>query len=501
MANAETRDAVSLDEGIEFFDVIIVGAGISGIGSAYHLAHASAPRSFVILESMAGFGGTWRTHRYPGVRSDSDLYTFGYRFKPWTNAPIASSAEIQKYLSEVIEENQLDEHIRYQHQVVSAAWSSVDNTWTLTVSRSDTNETITLRTNFLWMCQGYYQHERGYVPEWNDMDTFTGEIVHPQTWPEDLDLSNKRVVVIGSGATAATLIPAIADQCEHVTMLQRSPTYFFSRENKNEVADMLRELEIPEEWIHEIVRRKLLSDLRLLTDFSREYPEEVRTELINAARNELPADYDVDTHFTPTYRPWQQRLALIPDGDMFKAISSGRASVVTDQIERFCDKGVVLSSGETLEADVIVTATGFDLLVLGGISFSVDDRPIDFAQTVSYRGMMFTGVPNLVWIMGYWRASWTLRVDLIGDYVTRLMAHMDARGAKSVTPQLREQDHDAPLEAWIDPENFNPGYIMRSIHLMPKRIDTAEWRHTQDYWLEKEELPSADLEDGCLRYN
>jgi cation diffusion facilitator CzcD-associated flavoprotein CzcO len=501
MATATTREEVRSDGDIEFFDVIIVGAGISGIGSAHHLTHSSTSRSFVILEAMEGFGGTWRTHRYPGVRSDSDLYTFGYRFKPWTNAPIASSAEIQKYLSEVIEENHFDEHIRYQHRVTRADWSSEDSTWTVTVTRTDTGDTVTLRTNFLWMCQGYYQHEHGYVPEWKDMESFKGRFIHPQTWPDDVDLSDKRVVVIGSGATAATLIPAIATQCQHVTMLQRSPTYFFARENKNEVADMLRELEIPEEWIHEIVRRKLLSDLRLLTDFSREYPEETRSELINAARNELPADYDVDKHFTPKYRPWQQRLALIPDGDMFKAISAGDASVVTDEIDRFTSDGILLASGEKLEADIVVTATGFDLLVLGGIQFTVDGELIDFAQTVSYRGMMFTGVPNLVWIMGYWRASWTLRVDLIGDYVTRLFEHMDAIGATSVTPQLREQDHSAPLEPWIDAENFNPGYIMRSIHLMPKRIDTAEWRHTQDYWLEKEELPQADLNDGCLRFS
>ena len=501
MDTETAQSPTSTDKAAEYFDVIIVGAGISGIGSACHLSRASGERSFVILEAMEGFGGTWRTHRYPGVRSDSDLYTFGYRFKPWTNAPIASSDEIQKYLSEVIEENELDDHIRYQHHIDSASWSSEEKLWTLTASRTDTGDTVYFQTNFLWMCQGYYEHGHGYVPKWPDMEKFTGQIVHPQTWPQDIDLRSKNVVVIGSGATAATLIPSIAGTCAHVTMLQRSPTYFLSRENKNEVADMLRELEIPEEWIHEIVRRKILSELRLLNDFSLAFPEEVRTELINAARTELPENYDVETHFTPKYRPWQQRIAVIPDGDMFKAISSGEASIVTDEIERFTETGILLKSGAELDTDVVVTATGFDLLVLGGINFSVDGRPIDFSQTVSYRGMMFTDVPNMVWIMGYWRASWTLRVDLIGDYVTRLLSYMDNLGVKSVTPQLRPEDQDAQLEAWIDPENFNPGYIMRSLHLMPKRIDKPEWRHTQNYWLEKEELPNADLDDGCLRFS
>jgi cation diffusion facilitator CzcD-associated flavoprotein CzcO len=501
MDTLSETSAASTTSGTDYFDVIIVGAGISGIGSAYHLKEQSPERSFVILESMEGFGGTWRTHRYPGVRSDSDLYTFGYRFKPWTNAPIASSEEIQKYLADVIDENDLARHIRYSHHIDSASWDSNDKIWTVEVTRADTGEKVTLRTNFLWMCQGYYKHEQGYVPEWPGFEKFRGRVIHPQTWPEDVDLSGKNVLVIGSGATAATLVPAIANDCAHLTMLQRSPTYFFSRENKNELADTLRELEIPEEWIHEIVRRKVLSDLKLLTQLSLEQPEWVRTELINAVARELPEGFDVEKHFTPKYRPWQQRLALIPEGDMFKVFASGQASMVTDEIDHFTENGVVVRSGDEITADVIITATGFELQVLGGIKFTVDSQPVDFAQTVSYRGMMFTGVPNLVWIMGYWRASWTLRVDLIGDFVARLLAHMDELHVRSVTPQLREQDADAELEPWIDPANFNPGYIMRSMHLMPKRIDLPEWRHTQDYWLEREELPSADLDDGCLRYS
>jgi cation diffusion facilitator CzcD-associated flavoprotein CzcO len=484
----------------EHVDVLVVGAGISGIGAAYHLQDQMPGRSFVVLEKFGGYGGTWRTHRYPGVRSDSDLYTFGYRFKPWTNAPIASGEEILKYLNEVIEENDLGRHIRYHHEITAADWSADDQRWTLQVNRTDSGETLTMTANFLWMCQGYYRHEQGYTPEWPGTDTFGGQIVHPQTWPDDLDLDGKRVVVIGSGATAATLVPAIADSAAHVTMLQRSPTYFVSRPNRNELADTLRELDIPEEWTHEIVRRKVLKEGAAIADLSRDHPEMVRTELLNMARAELPDDFDVDTHFSPTYRPWQQRLALIPNGDMFASIREGKASVVTDEIETFNADGILTKSGVQLDADVIITATGFDLSVLGGIPFSLDGEPVDFADTVTYRGMMFTGVPNMVWVFGYFRASWTLRVDLIGDFMCRLFQHMDELGVQSVTPTLRDVDADMERLPWIDPDNFNPGYLMRSMHLMPKRGDKLEWQHTQDYAAEKDYFPTVDLDDGCLVY-
>ena len=488
----------------EHFDVLIVGAGISGIGAAHHLQEQCPDKSFVVLEKFGGFGGTWRTHRYPGVRSDSDLYTFGYRFKPWTNAPIASADEILKYLNEVIEESDLARHIRYHHEITDAAWDSDAARWTLTARHTDpdTGETRdrTFTAGFLWMCQGYYRHEQGYTPEWPGFDSFRGEVVHPQTWPDDIDLTGKRVVVIGSGATAATLVPAIADTCAHVTMLQRSPTYFISRPNRNELADELRSLEVPEELVHEIVRRKILRDSTAIADMSREHPDLVRDELLNLARAELPEGFDVDTHFSPRYRPWQQRLALIPDGDLFAAIRSGQASVVTDEIETFDETGILTKSGEHLDADVIITATGFDLSVLGGIPFTVDGTPVDFADTVTYRGMMFTGVPNMIWVFGYFRASWTLRVDLIGDFVCRLLHHMDARGVRQVTPQLRPEDRDMELADWIDADNFNPGYLQRSMHLMPKKGDKLEWQHTQDYMAEKDYFPTIDLDDGCLGY-
>jgi len=481
----------------EYFDVLIVGAGISGIGSAYHLLNQNPERSFVMLEAMDHFGGTWKTHRYPGIRSDSDLYTFGYRFKPWTSAPIATAAEIQKYLGEVIEDNHLDRYIRYGHHIESASWDSANSLWTVTARRSNGDAAL-FTTNFLWMCQGYYRHNEGYTPEWPGMNQFKGRIVHPQTWPDDLDYKDKEIIVIGSGATAATLVPAIGGDAKHVTVLQRSPTYFFTGENRNLLADHLRELDVPEEWVHDIVRRENLFNLRALTQLALEEPEFAKEALIDLVRAALPEGYDVETHFTPRYMPWRQRIAFLPDGDMFKAISAGQATMVTDEIETFTEEGVLLKSGAELKADIIVTATGFHLSVLGDISFSIDGTPLDFADTVTYRGMMFSGVPNLVWIFGYFRASWTLRVDLVSDFTCRMLAHMDELGATRVTPRLRpDEANDTPLE-WIDTEYFNPGYLMRSMHLMPKRLDRPEWRHTQDYWAERDELPLVDLDDGCL---
>jgi cation diffusion facilitator CzcD-associated flavoprotein CzcO len=487
-----TTDAPSTTT--EHFDVVIVGAGISGIGGAYHLTKQCPGTRFVVLEEQESFGGTWTTHRYPGIRSDSDLYTFGYRFKPWTSAPIATAAEILSYMGEVIEKNDLARHIRYRHRIASASWSSRDNRWTLTATRGDTAEPVRFTAKFLWMCQGYYRHSQGYTPEWSGLDSFKGLIVHPQNWPEDLDYAGKRIIVIGSGATAATLIPAIAVDCAHVTMLQRSPTYFRTGRNAIALADELRELGIEEAWIHEIVRRKILHDQAVFTSRSFTEPEAVKQELLAAARAYLGPDYDVATHFTPSYRPWRQRIAFIPDGDLLQAIAAGQASVVTDEIETFTETGILLKSGETLEADIIVTATGFDLNVLGDIDFAIDGKPLVFSKTVTYRGMMFTGVPNMAWVFGYFRASWTLRADLVADFVCRLFNHMTEIGATKVTPSLRPEDRDMPLLPWIDPENFNPGYLMRGMHLLPQRGDKPEWQHTQDYWAEKDEFPAIDLD-------
>jgi cation diffusion facilitator CzcD-associated flavoprotein CzcO len=484
----------------EHFDVVIVGAGISGVGGAYHLTKQCPGTSFVVLEEQESFGGTWITHRYPGIRSDSDLYTFGYRFKPWTSAPIATAAEILSYMGEVIDENDLARHIRYRHRISSARWSSKDSLWTLSARRRDTGETVHFTAKFLWMCQGYYRHSQGYTPEWSGMDRFKGLIVHPQNWPEDLDYAGKRVVVIGSGATAATLIPAIAADCAHVTMLQRSPTYFRTGRNAIAIADELRELGIEEAWIHEIVRRKILHDQAVFTSRSFTEPEAVKQELLSAARAYLGPDYDVATHLTPSYRPWRQRIAFIPDGDLLQSIAAGQASVVTDEIETFTETGILLKSGTTLEADIIVTATGFHLNVMGDIDFTIDGEPLVFSKTVTYRGMMFTGVPNMAWVFGYFRASWTLRADLVADFVCRLLNHMSEIGATKVTPRLRPEDRDMKLQPWIDPENFNPGYLMRGMHLLPQRGDKPEWQHTQDYWAEKDEFPAIDLDGAEFVY-
>ena len=481
-------------------DVLVVGAGISGIGAAYHLRTQRPGTRFAVVDALESFGGTWWTHRYPGIRSDSDLFTFGYRFKPWRGNPIATAEEILRYLGEVIEENDLGRHITYRTRVESASWSSDHRVWTVTLLDLDSDERRTMTCGFLWMCQGYYEHGKGHTPEWPGMDRFRGPIVHPQRWPEDLDYEGKRVVVIGSGATAATLIPAIAGRAGHVTMLQRSPTFFFVRPNTNELADTLRSLDIPEEWTHEIVRRKILQDQDAITKLSFESPELLRQHLLDQIRPLLPEGFDVDRHFNPRYRPWQQRVAVLPGGDLFHAVREGKASVVTDEIESFTETGLQLRSGEVLDADVVITATGFDLSVLGGIVFEVDGDAVDFAEVVTYRGIMFTGVPNLAYVFGYFRASWTLRADLIADFVCRLLGHMEAAGATMVVPALRPDEVDMPLGPWVDPENFNPGYLTRSMHLMPKQGPHDPWRLLHDYAVEKELLPNADLDDGALLF-
>ncbi len=482
---------------IEHFDVLIVGAGISGIGGAYHLRHQCPDRSFVVLETQESFGGTWITHKYPGIRSDSDLHTFGYRFKPWRGPPIASAAEILAYMGEVIDENDLAKHIRYRHRIDAAEWSSVDNLWTISATRTDTGERVRLTANFLWMCQGYYAHGEGYMPHWPDMETFAGTIVHPQTWPADLDVKAKNVVVIGSGATAATVVPAIAGKAAHVTMLQRSPTFFLTGRNANVLADELRALDIDETWIHEIVRKKILHDQAAFTKRTFAEPEVVKQELLAGVRAYLGEDYDIATHFTPRYRPWRQRIAFIPEGDLFQALRAGTASVVTDEIERFTPSGIALKSGKTLEADIVVTATGFILSVLGNIAFTIDGKKLDFAKSVTYRGMMFTGVPNMAWVFGYFRASWTLRTDLVADFVCRLLNHMRDIGAKRIVPVA---DSNMNLSGWIDPADFNPGYLNRGIDRLPRSGDRPEWRHTQDYAGDKEAFPKIDLRDPVFSY-
>jgi monooxygenase len=481
-------------------DVLIVGAGVSGIGAAHHLREQFPDRTFVILDAQDNRGGTWWTHRYPGVRSDSDLFTYGYRFKPWRGPSIAAGEEILAYLDEVIDEDDLSQHIRYQHRATAASWSTDDRRWTVEVTRGDTGERLRFTTSFLWMCQGYYNHDKPYRPQWEGMARFQGLIVHPQRWPEDLDLAGKRVVVIGSGATAATLIPAIAKEAEHVTMLQRSPSYFFAPPTTSDLAVTLRALDIPEEWTHEILRRQYIAQMDLLAKTAQEAPEDLHTLLIEAMRPLLPEGFDVEKHFTPRYRPWQQRIAVVPDGDLFAALREGKASIVTDTIETFTEHGIKVSSGQEIPADVVVTATGFNMSVLGDVAFTIDGEPVDFTEHVTWRGIMINGVPNMAYVFGYFRHSWTLRVDLVNDLVGRLMAKMQEECATMVVPALRPEDADMQLRPWSDPENFNAGYVMRSQHILFKQGDRQPWIHLLEHEQERQILPAADLDDGTLVY-
>jgi cation diffusion facilitator CzcD-associated flavoprotein CzcO len=498
--NVTAAPSESAARDVEHFDVLIVGAGISGIDAAYHLQQFNEGKTFTLLEAQESFGGTWLTHKYPGIRSDSDLFTFGYGWKPWRDKPIATADKIMNYLDEVLDEQDIRRHIRFRQQVKSARWSSADNLWRLEVLDGETGEVRRYSGNFLWMCQGYYRHQHGYTPDFPGIGDYQGQVVHPQEWPEDLDYAGKKVVVIGSGATAATLIPAMADRTAHITMLQRSPTFFFARPNENELFSMLKPLDVPDEWVHEIVRKKILHDQKTIQTLSFEQPDYLKDQLLGAAKEHLGEDFDIDRHFTPRYRPWRQRLALIPDGDLYKAIRAGRASVVTDEIDSFTETGIRLKSGDELEADIVVTATGFNFCILGDIEMEIDGRPLDFADCVTYRGVMYSGVPNMAWVFGYFRASWTLRADLIAAYVSRLLNHMDETGAKRVTPTLRPEDEGMNFGPFIDPENFNPGYVTRSLHLLPKQGDRDPWRFEHDYFAEKDVLPAADLDDGALVY-
>ena len=481
-------------------DVLIAGAGISGIGSACHLKLQCPGKSFAVLESKDTFGGTWETHKYPGIRSDSDLYTFGYRFKPWVGAPIASAAEILKYMGEVIEEQGISEHIRFGHRITSCSWSSADNLWTVETTRKD-GTVATFTAGYLWMCQGYYNHETPYLPEWAGVADYQGQFVHAMKWDPATDYTGKRVIVIGSGATAATVIPAMADAAAKVTMLQRSPTYFFAAPNVNELADKLRAGAIDEPTIHRVVRTQIMYDQNLMDKRCAEEPEAVVAELHEAIKGYGGEDFQFEPHFTPKYRIWQQRLAFVPNGDLFTAIGAGKVDVVTDTIDRFTPKGILTSSGQELEADIIIAATGFRLSVMGDIPFSVDAKPVNWADTVNYRGMMFTGVPNMCWVFGYFRASWTLRVDMQADFICGLLNEMTAKGAKRIDVALRPEDHNMAIRPWIEADNFNPGYLMRGIDQLPKSGDKHEWRHSQDYWSEVKEIPYIDLSGSEFLYD
>ncbi|MEH6741235.1 MAG: NAD(P)/FAD-dependent oxidoreductase [Sulfitobacter sp.] len=484
----------------EHFDVIVVGAGITGINAAYHLAKQRPNNSLLVLETFETFGGTWWSHKYPGIRSDSDLYTFGYQFKPWVGPPIATAEEIRSYMGEVIEENGLDQHIRYRHSISAASWSSEQNLWTITATKLETGDEIHFTTNFLYMGQGYYRHKEGFWPDWQDMDSYKGQLTHSEEWPDDLDYTDKNVLVIGSGASAATLVPNMSEKAAHVTMLQRSPTFYLTGRNAIEIADQLRALEIDETWIHEVTRKQQLLNGAEFAKRCLAEPEVVKQELIGALRAVLGDDYDIDTHFTPNYRPWRQRIAFVPESDLFKTIASGDATVVTDEIERFTQNGVLLKSGQELEADLIVAATGFNLNVLGDIAFTVDGQLVDAHDTLTYRGMMLTGMPNLVFVFGYLRASWTLRADLVADFTCRLLDHMDTAKARAVTVAPKPEDIGMETNGFIADDDFNPNYVKRKLHLLPKSGAKPEWQHSQDYWSDKNAFPAIDLSGAEFVY-
>lgn len=482
----------------EHFDVLIVGAGLSGIGAGVHLHERCPGKTYAILEGRAAMGGTWDLFRYPGIRSDSDMHTLGYRFKPWREEKaIADGPSILSYIRTTAAEYGVDRHVRYQHLVTKAEWSSETATWRVEATRKDTGETAPFTCNVLFMCAGYYSYRHGYTPEFAGIGSFRGTVVHPQQWPENLDYKGKKVVVIGSGATAMTLIPSMARDVEHIVMLQRSPTYVVSRPDKDAIANALRRI-LPASWAYAMTRWKNVALQQLLYRRTRTNPESVKKWLLDMVRKELGPDYDVATHFTPNYNPWDQRLCLVPNGDLFEAIRSGKASVVTDHVDRFTEKGILLKSGRELEADVIVTATGLDIVVLGEVQFAVDGQPVDFADTWSYKGMMYSDVPNLVCTFGYINASWTLRADLTSEYVCRLVNHMDRVGARIVVPRLRPSDAGMPARKWID--GFSAGYFARSLHRFPKQGDREPWINPQSYTKDRKMFREGPLEDGVLQF-
>ena len=482
----------------EHFDVIIIGAGLAGIGAAVHLQKHCPGKRYLILEGREAMGGTWDLFRYPGIRSDSDMHTLGYNFKPWiAEKSIAEGPAILNYIHEAASENGVSEHIRYKQKVVKANWSRELAQWTLDADSGDSAEPVKFTCNFLLTCAGYYRYSEGHTPEFPGRESFQGEILHPQQWPEQLDYSDKKVIIIGSGATAVTLVPAMADLAEHVVMLQRSPSYLVSRPFRDSTANFLRKV-LPDSWAYAVTRWKNTLLQQLIYRRSRSHPGQVRAKLLARVRKELGPDYDVDTHFTPNYNPWDQRLCLVPDSDFFEAVKTGAASVVTDHIERFTPGGILLKSGRELEADIIVTATGLNMSLMGDIEFGVDGEIIDFAKTWTYKGLMYSGVPNLVNTFGYINASYTLRADLTAEYFCRLINRSDELGKKQVTPSLRPQDQTMKAEPWIT--DFSSGYMERVMHMFPKQGDHTPWLNPQDYFKDKKMFRNEPFDDGALNF-
>ncbi|MFZ5957827.1 flavin-containing monooxygenase [Pseudomonas knackmussii] len=480
---------------IEHLDVLIIGAGLSGIGAAYYLQRDLPGKRYAILEGRAASGGTWDLFRYPGIRSDSDLYTFGYEFKPWrSDEAIADAAQILDYLRETARENGIDRHIRYQHKVKSADWCSQSARWTVTVERLDTGEQQRLTCTWLFSAAGYYRYDEGFTPRFEGIEQYAGQVIHPQQWPEDLDYSGKRVLVIGSGATAVTLVPAMTPKAAHVTMLQRTPTYVMNIPQKDPIALLLRRL-LPAKQAHQLTRYKNVLLTRGIWLLCQKYPRFARRLIRFLNKRELPEGYPVDEHFNPPYNPWDQRLCAVPDGDLFKCISEGSADIVTDRIRTFTPRGVALESGKELEADIVITATGLNLQLFGGMQMAVDGQPVDFANKVAFKGMMLDGLPNFAFAVGYTNASWTLKVGLLCEHFCRLVGYLDEHGYAFCYPQLPSPD--MPTRPLLD---FGAGYVQRALPMLPRQGMGAPWLMSMNYLEDAKVLRRGPVLDPNLRF-
>ena len=479
----------------EHFDVLIVGAGLSGIGAAYHLQKECPNKRYAILERRQAIGGTWDLFRYPGIRSDSDMFTLGYNFKPWTNPKaIADGPAIRQYVQETARENGIDKKIRYGLRVRTASWLSKTATWTVEAEREPSGEVFEFTCNFLQMCSGYYNYDKGYTPEFAGIENYKGQVVHPQKWTQDIDYANKKVVIIGRGATAVTLLPAMTDKAAHVTMLQRSPTYVISVPEQDIISNKLRRF-LPEKIVYRLARTRNVGLTMMFYNLSREKPKLVRRFLLGQIRRQLGKDYDM-THFSPKYNPWDERVCAVPNGDLFKVIRQGKASVVTDHIDHFTEHGILLKSGKELEADMVVTATGLNLQMFGGMAVTVDGKAIEIGKTMNYKGAMFRDVPNLAMTFGYTNASWTLKADLTSEFVCRLLNTMDKKGLKQCTP--RNSDPSVVEESFL---NLASGYIQRAAANLPKQGNKSPWKLYQNYALDMAMLRFGSVDDGVMVFS